>query len=320
MKVIQVIQRPKLFHIYWHLTDFCNYKCNYCPSFLHDGDYHTGKKAGFPTNEQINNFLDLLATTYSPDHNVIVALGGGEPTLHPMFGTIVDRIAVYGQTFVTTNCSRSVEWWAALPTLPGTVNISLHHEFTKLDRVCEVSHFLIKSGVNLTYNLSCDPANWNNAVAMYNGLDDDLKCFVLPKIIHRFGRPMDQDYRITLAYTEQQKEWIRAVRSKFTLVKPIAEQHKTSPTFVYDDGSTELFGYGLAELTLSNNHVYTGWECDAGQKAFNINFDGMVYSSLCKQVKISHISEFKPLDHKIICQQSRCTAPGDQLVSKRKIN
>lgn len=313
MKVIEIKKRTNLFHIYWTLTDFCNFRCNYCPAHLHSGDYHSGRKAGFPTDDQINAFMDALITNHLPGKTLVLALGGGEPTLHPMFPTIIERMSQFGETAVTTNGSRSVEWWASLPKLPAVVNISLHHEFTKLDKINEVSHFLVNAGVNLTYNLSCDPANWTAAVGMYEGLDDDLKCLVQPKVIHYFGM-----HRTTYPYTEQQRAWINNVQGKFVRSSLAAKQLRVLPTMIYDNGTSRNLA-SLSDMTLNEDHVYTGWECYGGQETFNIHFDGRVYSSICKQVNICHLSEFKPLDTPFICQMPKCTAPGDLLGSKKKI-
>lgn len=312
-KVIEIKKVPNLFHMYWTLTDFCNFRCNYCPTHLHSGDYHSGRKAGFPSDEQIDTFLDLLIAEYLPGKQLNLALGGGEPTLHPMFATIVEKMKPFGEISVTTNGGRSMEWWASLPALPDVVTISLHHEFTKLDKINEISHFLVSSGVNLTYNLSCDPASWNDAVGMYEGLDDDLKCLVQPKVLNYIGST-----RGTYPYTQEQRVWIKDIQRKFTRSPLVVKKVKALPTAIYDDGTARTLT-NLAELTLNDDHIYTGWECYAGQETFNIHFDGMVYSSICKLVQICHLSDFKPLSAPFICTARACTCPGDLLVSKKKV-
>jgi len=316
MEVIKIQKRPNLFFMYWTLTDFCNFRCNYCPSHLHSGDYYSGRKPGFPTDDQINTFLDLLISTYLPGKVLSLALGGGEPTLHPMFPTIIEKMSPFGETAVTTNGGRGVEWWKSLKKLPTTVSISLHHEFTKLDKINETSHFLVDAGVDLTYNLSCDPANWNDALGMYAGIDDDLKRLVQPKVLNYIGSGRD-----TYPYTKEQRAWIKDVQSKFVRNSPnqlTGKIVKTLPTVIYADGKNRLLR-NLAELTLNNEHIYTGWECHAGQETFNIHFDGIVYSSICKQVQVSHLSDFKPLAEPFICQMTSCTCPGDLLVTKNKV-
>lgn len=312
-KVIEIKKQPNLFYIYWTLTDFCNFRCNYCPAHLHSGDYHSGKKPGFPTDEQINDFLDLLIANYLPGKQLHLGIGGGEPTLHPMFPTIIEKMSEFGETSVTTNGGRSVEWWASLPKLPTAVVISLHHEFTKLDKINEIAHFLVQAGVDLAFNLSCDPGSWSDAVGMYNGLDDDLKCLVQPKVLNYIGST-----RGTYPYTTEQRTWIKEVQSKFRRSKLALKKIRILPTAIYNDGTSRILT-NLAELTLSNNHIYSGWECYAGQETFNIHFDGMVYSSICKQVQICHLADFKPLADPFICNVAACACPGDLLVSKKQV-
>lgn len=315
MNIIEIKQQPALFHIYWTLTDFCNFRCNYCPPHLHSGHFQSGKAPGFPTDEQITAFLDLLIKEYLPGKQLSLSLGGGEPTLHPMFPTIIERMSPFGETSVTTNGGRGIEWWQSLPKLPDRVVISLHHEFTKLDKINEISHFLVNAGVNLTYNLSCDPGNWNDAVSMYEGLDDDLKCYVQPKVLNYIGGT-----RGTYPYTKEQNEWIRAIQQKFVKNHNLKSkrQIRLLPTVIYEDKSSQKIT-NLAELTLNNQHIYTGWECHAGQNTFNIHFDGIVYSSVCKQIAMCHLSEFKPLTEPFICKAYACVCPSDLIASKKKI-
>jgi len=314
MNVVEIKQTPNIFHIYWTLTDFCNFRCNYCPPILHSGKYHNGISPGFPTEEQITAFLDLLIKEYLPGKQLSLGLGGGEPTLHPMFPTIVERMSPFGEVSVTTNGGRGVEWWASLPKLPGTVVISLHHEFTKLEKINEISHFLVDAGVNLSYNLSCDPGNWNDAVSMYEGLDDDLKRHVQPKVLNYIGSS-----RGTYPYTKEQNTWIRTIQQKFVRNPNSKQRLKIFPTIIFDNGTSRPIN-NLAELTLNDQHLYTGWECYAGQNTFNIHFDGIVYSSVCKQIAICHLSEFKPLTEPFICKAYACTCPSDLLASKKKVN
>ena len=40
------------------ICDFCNFKCNYCPSFLHSGKYANGKLPGFPIYSDIIVFFE----------------------------------------------------------------------------------------------------------------------------------------------------------------------------------------------------------------------------------------------------------------------
>lgn len=314
MKIIEIQKQPKLFYIYWTLTDFCNFRCNYCPPHLHSGDYHSGKRAGFPTDSQIDTFLDTLVTEYLPGKNLMLAIGGGEPTLHQMFPTIIERMSEFGETSVTTNGGRSVEWWASLPKLPTTVTISLHHEFTKLDKINEISNFLVGAGVDLNYNLSCDPSNWAAAVGMYEGLADNLKCYVQPKVLNYIG-----GNRGTYPYTNEQRNWIKDIQSKFTRNPKALKKIKTLPIATYDNGSMRQLT-NLAELTLNGDHVYKGWECYAGQDTFNIHFDGVVYSSICKQEKVCKLEDFEPRKIPFICKTAACACPGDLLVTKKKVD
>ena len=82
MKTPIKITQEKTLMVYWILTDFCNFSCNYCPDFLHSGDFATGKKLGFPTDEEIFKFIDQLQhISETKKIKLQVQFGGGEPLI-----------------------------------------------------------------------------------------------------------------------------------------------------------------------------------------------------------------------------------------------
>ena len=113
-KIIEIKKSIDTLYIYWTLTDFCNFKCNYCPSSLHDGLYANGTKSGFPSDSQINKFIDNLIEKHLGNRKLYLIISGGEPTLHPMFATIINRLLPYGFIGVNTNGARHYEWWSKL--------------------------------------------------------------------------------------------------------------------------------------------------------------------------------------------------------------
>ena len=82
------------FFIYWKLTDFCNFRCNYCPPELHSSTYAKNKKPGYPTDTEITTFLENLKNQHLRDRKLNLILSGGEPTFHPLFPLICTTMAV----------------------------------------------------------------------------------------------------------------------------------------------------------------------------------------------------------------------------------
>jgi MoaA/NifB/PqqE/SkfB family radical SAM enzyme len=176
-------EEPELY-VYWTLTDFCNFSCNYCPSFLHSGEYHKGVSQGFPTDDQIIAFVDKLEGL-AKTRRLEVVLSGGEPTLHPMLPYIVSRLRDKCFLAITSNGSRGNDFWEKLLPI-SAVQLSIHPEFTKANKINSLSRIIVDSGTLLTYNLSCDPNNWEKMMELYDALEDEFKEFVVPKILQRW--------------------------------------------------------------------------------------------------------------------------------------
>lgn len=316
-KIIKIQRKSNIFYMYWTLTDFCNFQCNYCPSVLHSGDFHHGRKSGYPTNENIEQFLDNLVNNQLQGRKLYLVLSGGEPTLHPMYETIIERLAPYGIICTNTNGSRGVEWWKNLKVLPQQVTISLHPEFSKVDKINEVAQYILSKQSTLIFNLSCDPANWDGTVALYNAISPDLQHYIVPKVLNHL-----ESTRANYDYTADQDSWIKSkikyhdVR-RFNFNKSLHDR-QIWPLAYYDDG-TVLNLPNLAQLTITKQHNYKGWNCEAGMDTFNIHFDGNVWGSICKAVNLGRLEEFQPATAPICCEKDYCTCPGDLIIPKQKI-
>lgn len=312
-KIIEIRRddEEQFFYIYWTLTDFCNFRCNYCPSLLHSGDFAQGRKPGFPTNEEIQLFLDQLVKDLN-GRRLYLVLSGGEPTLHPMYGEIIRQLTPHGVVCTNTNGSRSREWWAELPQLPEQVTISLHPEFSKMDKINETAQFLLSNKVTLRFNLSADPAHWEESCALYEALDENLKIYVQPKVLNH----LESD-RENYDYTPEQLAWIKSKQQFFSSNKSKRPDKPASLSFAYyDDGTTRPL-INLAKLTMSRQHAFEGWSCYAGYNTLNVHFDGNVWAAICKIKNLGRLHNFKLLEEPVTCTKKYCTCPGDILIAKK---
>lgn len=312
-KIIKIKRANDIFYMYWTLTDFCNFKCNYCPSQLHSGDHAQGRKAGFPTNENITQFLDNLINKHLQGRPLYLVLSGGEPTLHPMYETIIERCTPHGFVCTNTNGSRGIEWWKSLKVLPQQATISLHPEFSKIDKINEVAQYLVEQGVDVIFNLSCDPNNWDNTVRIYNEIAVDLQARAVPKVLNH----LESD-RENYDYTAEQLAWMKEKQefSDNNLVKSDRiSSYQIWPNAYYSDGSISRLPR-LAQLTMNKQHAYKGWECDAGVDTINAHFDGNVWGSICKIVNMGRLETFEPLSKPVTCTKNYCTCPGDLIIGK----
>lgn len=315
-RIIKITQKEKYLYIYWQLTDLCNYRCNYCNPSLHLGKVAKGIRPGSPTNEEILLFLDKLENIYLKnfDYKLYCNLSGGEPTLHPLFPTVLERLKKYQIISVTTNCSRGISWWKNLSVLPYEVQISLHPEFTKIDKINEVASFLSENNVNLFFNLMCDPGHWDQTLELYEKLDTSFKNKVVPKVLNRMDTPRDN--RPPWDYTEKQQEWMKNLQTFY-----LSNRHiKFSPFSLrsdihYDDGSQEIYE-NVSQLTIKKLNMHYNWKCSAGTRAINIDFDGKVYAGICKEKFLGRLTDFKLLDDYVTCSKIYCICPGDMRLEK----
>ena len=305
---IKITHSEPTINVYWVLTDFCNFKCNYCPDFLHNGDFATGKQQGFPSYSDIVVFMDKLKALASAGTHVNLQFGGGEPTLHPNFLDIIKYMnAENVHLGVTTNGSRNDEWWSeALPFLDN-VTISLHPEFTKIDKVNDLAKYIESTGINFMFNLSCDPARWDTVLNLYNNLDVKLQKFVTPKILNYLDSTKE-NYK----YTSEQQEWIRT-----HMGRPKSPDRFLNSIIHFDDGSSE--NLLLGKVTVNNWNEFKNWQCKVASQSLMIDYTGTVNAGICMVKSLGHITEFK-LDYSdIVCPFNFCPCPNDIKAEKYKI-
>jgi organic radical activating enzyme len=311
-KIIRIEKIVESLFVYWTLTDTCNYKCNYCPPFLHSGNFARSIKPGYPTDQEIEKFLDNLVLNQLNGRKLSLVLSGGEPTLHPMFPNIIDRLYDYGFTSVTTNGSRSVEWWSKLPKLPMHLTISLHHEFTNVDKINELCKFLISQDRRFFLNLMCDPKHWDATVKIYDQLDDELKLHVQPKVLNFLSTTRDRR-----EYSPEQEQFIQQVQTqynKFFLTLPPLEMGDDA-VMMLDNGEIQPLE-SLAELTMKRRNDFYKWKCSAGVDGIHVGFDGNVWAGICKSKFLGRIDSFNLLSDYLECQMQFCACPGDVRLNK----
>lgn len=313
-KIIEIKKPIDTLYIYWTLTDFCNFKCNYCPGTLHDGLYANGTKPGFPSDDQINVFLDNLISKHLRGRKLYMIISGGEPTVHPMFSTIIEKLAPYGFIGVNTNGARHYEWWSKLRVLPQLVTISLHPEFTKIEKINELSHYLLRQNVEVNFNLSCDTKHWDQTVNLYNLLDDVLKPMAQPKVLNYLGTSDRDRYE----YSQDQETFMDIVQARYDVFRKgrgMLPSANDRAIMTFEDGTTKPVT-NIAELTMSRlNHFYQ-WKCSAGNSGINVNYDGNVWAGICKIQNLGRLENFTLLDKYIDCTRKFCPCPGDLRLNK----
>lgn len=307
-KLIEIKKAIDTLYIYWTITDYCNFKCSYCPDDLHSADYAKQKKPGFPTDEEIGIFIDNILEKHLQGRFLNMTISGGEPTLHPMFKTIIERMNPHGSVEVVTNGSRSVEWWQDMQVLPNKVTISLHPEFSNLNKINELGLFLLDNNVDLMFNLMCDTENWEWVTNVKELLNEKLHGHINAKILTDHKNPATDGK--PYSYYEEQLAFIKKQQSTI----PNSDERKRVYG-IYDDGSKS--GLDAFKLVTNNEHSFTGWSCSAGRSGLRVHFDGNVYAGICSIKKLGKLAEFVLPDNDLICTKLYCKTAGDICLSKK---
>lgn len=309
-KIIEIKKAIETLYIYWTITDFCNFRCSYCPDELHSGNFAQGRIGGFPSDSDIESFIDAIINKHLQGRFLNLCISGGEPTLHPMFKTVIERMAPHGSIEVVTNGSRDVAWWKKLPVLPDKVTISLHPEFSKLEKISEVGLFLLDNKIDLMFNLMCDPENWDWVTSVKELLDVCLHPHINAKILtdHKNketdGKPFEY-YEDQLAFIKREQSTIKNSDSRKQVYA------------VYEDGTSSSFS--AFDLVNNKQNSFTGWACSAGSEGLRVNFDGSVRAGICSVKNLGRVKDFTPAPEAIICPKAYCKTAGDINLSKRPV-
>jgi hypothetical protein len=228
-----------------------------------------------------------------------------------MLDYIIEQLAPLCAVTVITNGSRPVAWWDKLAKLPQTVIVSLHPEFTKIDKISQLADYLISKNICIYFNLSCDRDRWSEVIDMYSSLSVDLKRLVIPKVLTNINQS-NTSLEYTQDYSQEQWNWINSIRR---IYEPNLFSNVVLDTnVVFADGKklkAESVNFYEHDL---NAHL--GWRCAAGSESISISYDGRVTAGICSIKRLGRLDNFKLLDNLLFCTKRRCVCPADQLLTK----
>lgn len=137
------------------LTDECNGNCPYC--------YQNSGKYGLHADDPIKKLEEYFKGVLTEQLPLQVALGGGDPLLHPMFADICEWFAVRGvvPNLTTNGLNFNAGNLAVINTFCGGVAITAHRHldaewrsgFEKLSQYCETPalHVLFSDQESIDY-------------------------------------------------------------------------------------------------------------------------------------------------------------------------
>ncbi len=150
----------------WHFTNWCNYKCSYCPVLdVLSKDFNT------PDHAQLHQVV--LTRLKLVQHSFNMCLSGGEPTLNPHLNeTIValDAMPNCEQIAVMTNLAKSINTYREINAIGSSkvvIMASYHPEYFS-DRFLQKAIALSSEieRFKIMVNFSDDPTHWDELQTM----------------------------------------------------------------------------------------------------------------------------------------------------------
>ena len=290
----------------------CNFACEYCPDYLHDG------KFGFPDYEDALYFVKQVC---KDNDDIFFEILGGETTMWPKLTKFLVEVIEHKPSIlieINTNGSRTNRWWNKFVELGLQKNVvfnfSYHAAFCDPDLFYSNLKIASEAGYAVVANYMLDPVNFDKSKSAYEKtltLDVDTNMRVL--------RPDFESDKLIDGYTDEMLEYIKK-----------SNEIKGNGNIKNDPGwSTKIFFDNEAtnwqEKIIKGEHSFTFWSCSAGSKRFFVGLDGEIYvcSELNRQKKyyLGNINnrDFKPLKENITCPAKFCACKIDALALKNDL-
>lgn len=275
-------------HFHWHLTNWCNYKCSYCPVL-------TQIHSNFSQPDHAKDHRITLARLRNIETPFQVCMSGGEPTLHPEIFDILqelESIPMCDDVAVFTNLSRPVKFYEQMNELKlgkTTMSASYHVEYANDDKFLEravaisgMEHMKVQIHVSMTD----DSTKWDQIkLFMDKSLALGIKCrpTLLLSNNNWQANYTDEFFEIFMPYFEQEEE-----------------HFKTIPCTFKDDTEGTMKDY---EIELKDWNRFKGWNCTP--VVYQITIEGDIRNS-CTQKAMPLLLSNKNIIRQEICPNDIC--------------
>ena len=310
------------FFVTWSLHNFCNFRCEYCPSNLNNG---TTKNINF---EKVKKFYFKLKQIVG-SKKIIFAFSGGEPTLHPEFVDIIKFLSDNEcEICMTTNGSRGIEWWKQAEPYIDHMVISYHPRWTKKDKLKEDIDFLSETcWINL--DLMMIPEYWDAILKV----GETFKGYKNVAVTYL---PIQQDFgtksKGLINYSPEQLNFLQNPPNYWGDFKPA--EHKLKKCrynfgrgykymAIQESGQEVVKKLDYKYIIANNLNRFNGYECDLGKEGLVIELNGNIYYAYCHVGGcIGNINDDNlnlNIDS-VICNRDICSCSVDIDISKRRVN
>lgn len=294
----------------WCLLNSCNYKCSYCPEFLHSG---TSKKPDF---EKILNFCINIIENYN-DKNIYFEFTGGEVTYWKHFSYLVDCLKSYNKVYVgvISNGSNTLQWWDRIKNKLDHACLSFQPEYSNKEHYINLIK-LINNHMRTHINLMLHPDYFDLCLEVVDELTKDVSDISIAL------QPLLVDFQdVMYKYTNKQLE---IIDNQFELYGSKVKWTKNRPIFrgsMKATGQNKVVNSSAHRFISDGINHWKGWKCYAGVEQIVIDMDGCVWRGWCKEGgMLGNIDKYIKLPtNPIICNRDFCHCNFDIMCTKEKI-
>jgi len=309
--------KNRMFTVSWLLGRYCNYKCSYC--WAHG---RSDKKDHRSTELCLNTVDSIKKQARERGFNSFhFSLSGGEPTLHPGYLDILDKLAFdventdYTSIHMTTNLSKGYIWFGkylnrARRFHRASITASYHPEYaTNDEKFADKLIYLIDNEIKITVNMVMIPERFDvlYELALYfkgRGINVTLKPQSDPHANH-----------VVEGYTKDQLDILHNGMPQEDNKQPFMQVKLT------DDSGVDWYMDQAERFNAFNFNKFKGWECSSGYRSIIIRepCGSIKRSYSCHDKPIGNIETGFKLYKKVAeCVSPTCVSSADSKIPKRK--
>lgn len=301
--------RSKLLVVDWNVGNRCNYRCSYCPKYLHDGTLWQQDAA------QAHRFVDAVSEWSSgTGRQVHFQWTGGEPTLWEPLQSSASRAVNLGHTVgIISNATRPRAWWERLGPVWREVTLTYHIEYSDYDKFVSVLNFLTAfCSVHVNFTMLPDRFEETRHIAVRLTEEHRDVTATLKPLLVSFKNEL-------YPYEDEQLDTLKTYRFS---TRTAAKQDRTCSRMrvAYEDGTQNTVEASRMVATRANR--FLGFSCAAGIELLVVHGNGDLFRANCREGgNLGNIcGTFSLPEGPIaICTRHACSCLVDIAVTKRRV-
>lgn len=297
------------------LGNLCNHKCSYCFPGSNEGTYE------WPNIDIVIKHLDHLLQTYIKNGKTKFEFYfvGGEPTLWKDLPALCSHLKTYYDVKlrISTNGSRPLYYWSNYSKYFDQIEISVHHEFAKIDHIKKVCDIIYDQKINLVANVLMDPDAFDSCKDIVEELKTSRRKWpILAKVVHFKG---------VTRYKQEQQAYFTHTLKRYPNLFWYLRIKSNESIKVWKVENNKKQRVHESWFSFNNANHFKGWTCNLGVDHLSIYQDGRI-SGNCRQLIYglplfnlydnNFIAKFNPEINPIICAKDTCECTHEITINK----